>query len=232
MTDDIAFDDQSLIGQAAAGDLHAFETLMHRHNQKLYRAARSILHDDGEAEDAVQDAWWKAWSHLGEFRGEAQATTWLTRIAVNEALMRRRRNRSRDAVIQLESDDPVGDDAMATHESTAAGPPDAQPEQEAWRDELRGLIEQRIDALPEIYRTVFMLCGVEEMPATEVAAALGLPEATVRVRYMRARHLMQAALPQELDPRRAGAFSFAGARCDRIVAGVKARLHAAGQPRA
>lgn len=213
---------------ASAGDLHAFEVLMHRHNQKLYRAARSILRDDGEAEDAVQDAWWKAWGHLGEFRGEAQATTWLTRIAVNEALMRRRRNRSRDAVIQLESEEPIGDDGVAAYDSTAASPAAEQPEQEAWRAEVRQLIEQCIDALPEIYRTVFMLRGVENMPATEVAATLGLPEATVRVRYMRARHLMQAALPRDMDPRTAGAFAFAGERCDRIVAGVRARVHAAG----
>ncbi len=98
----------------------------------------------------------------------------------------------------------------------------------AWRAELRRRLEQRIDELPDLYRTVFVLRAVDDMPAAEVAAALDLPEATVRVRFMRARRLLQAALQSDFDPRAAGAFSFAGHRCDRIVAGVLARARAAG----
>ncbi|MBV2181776.1 MAG: RNA polymerase sigma factor [Castellaniella sp.] len=221
-------DDLSLIAYCRAGHLAAFDILMRRHNQQLYRAARSILHDEAEAEDAVQDAWWKAFQHLGDFRADAQPATWLTRITVNEALMRRRRNKSREAHIQSAYQASNEQDSMLPPGSNVPAPDTARPDQSAWRAELRQRIEQHIDALPDIYRTVFMLRGVEEMPAAEVAQVLGMPEATVRVRFMRARHLLQTAMRQEFDPKAAGAFSFAGERCDRIVAGVHVRMRAAG----
>lgn len=223
-----AADDLALIGWAANSDLAAFETLMRRHNQQLYRAARSILRDEAEAEDAVQEAWWKAYGHLRDFRAESRPATWLTRIAINEALMRRRRNRSREALIQSAYQVPPAQDTMPTPAPDTAAPTSVTPEQAAWRAELRHLLEQRIDELPEHYRTVFMLRAVDDMPAAEVATVLGLPEATVRVRFMRARRLQQKALQAEFDPRAAGAFSFAGHRCDRIVAGVLARVRAVG----
>ena len=226
--DPAAADDLALIGRAADGDLAAFETLMRRHNQQLYRAARSILRDEAEAEDAVQEAWWKAYGHLRDFRAEARPATWLTRIAVNEALMRRRRNRSREALIQSAYQAPHEQDTMPTHDPDTAAPAADGPDQAAWRAELRRRLERRIDELPDLYRTVFMLWAVDDMPATEVAAVLGLPEATVRVRFMRARRLLQEAMRPDFDPRAAGAFSFAGHRCDRIVAGVLARVRAGG----
>ena len=226
--DPAAADDLALIGRAADGDLAAFETLMRRHNQQLYRAARSILRDEAEAEDAVQEAWWKAYGHLRDFRAEARPATWLTRIAVNEALMRRRRNRSREALIQSAYQAPHEQDTMPTHDPDTAAPAADGPDQAAWRAELRHRLERRIDALPDLYRTVFMLRAVDDMPAAEVAAVLGLPEATVRVRFMRARRLLQEAMRPDFDPRAAGAFSFAGHRCDRIVAGVLARVRAGG----
>ena len=222
--DQAAAEDLMLIGRAANGDLSAFEALMRRHNQKLYRAARSILHDEAEAEDAVQDAWWKAYSHLQGFRADARPTTWLTRIAINEALMRRRRNKSREAIIQSPSTAQNAQDTMSTRYPDPAASDTSRPDQQAWRAELRQHLEQHIDALPDHYRTIFMLRAVDGMPATDVAAALGLPEATVRVRLMRARKLLQAAMRHEFDPGEAGAFSFAGHRCDRIVAGVMARI--------
>lgn len=226
---DLAKDsDLSLIAYCRAGHMAAFDVLMRRHNQQLYRAARSILHDEAEAEDAVQDAWWKAFQHLGDFRADAQPATWLTRIAVNEALMRRRRNKSREAHIQSAYQVSNEQDSMLSFGAHLPAPDTARPDQSAWRAELRSRIEQHIDALPDIYRTVFMLRGVEEMPASEVAQVLDMPEATVRVRFMRARHLLQAALRRDFDPKAAGAFSFAGDRCDRIVAGVHARMRAAG----
>ena len=226
--DPAAADDLALIGRAADGDLAAFETLMRRHNQQLYRAARSILRDEAEAEDVVQEAWWKAYGHLRDFRAEARPATWLTRIAVNEALMRRRRNRSREALIQSAYQAPHEQDTMPTHDPDTAAPAADGPDQAAWRAELRHRLERRIDALPDLYRTVFMLRAVDDMPAAEVAAVLGLPEATVRVRFMRARRLLQEAMRPDFDPRAAGAFSFAGHRCDRIVAGVLARVRAGG----
>lgn len=225
--DPSASDDLALIGRAANGDLAAFEALMRRHNQQLYRAARSILRDEAEAEDAVQEAWWKAYGHLRDFRSEARPATWLTRIAINEALMRRRRNRSREALIQSAYQAPHEQDTMPMHDPDTAAPASAGPDQMAWRAELRRRLERRIDELPDLYRTVFVLRAVDDMPAAEVAAVLDLPEATVRVRFMRARRLLQAAMQQDFDPRAAGAFSFAGQRCDRIVAGVLARVRAA-----
>ncbi len=228
VVDPAALDDLTLVRQAAAGELDAFNRLMRRYNQRFYRTARSILHDEMEAEDAVQEAWWKAWSHMKDFRGEAKPSTWLTRIVANEALMRRRRNKAREAVIQLVHHDPQEQDAMPIDDPRAALPDSAQPEQMAWRAELRRLVEQQIDAMPEMYRAVFMLRGVEEMPSSEVADVLGIPEATVRVRYMRARRLLQDRLQGTVDLHARDAFSFAGERCDRIVAGVHARLRAAG----
>ncbi|CAM5779176.1 RNA polymerase sigma factor [Castellaniella caeni] len=220
--------DLSLITLCGAGNLKAFDVLMKRHNQQLYRAARSILHDEAEAEDAVQEAWWKAFQHLQDFRADAQAATWLTRIAVNEALMRRRRNKSRETIIQSAYQVSGNSDNMLPPGATLPAPESSRPDQSAWRAELRHNIEQQIDALPDIYRTVFMLRGVEEMSATEVAQVLDIPEATVRVRFMRARHLLQAAMKHDFDPKAASAFSFAGERCARIVAGVHARMRAAG----
>ncbi|WP_323016602.1 RNA polymerase sigma factor [Castellaniella sp.] len=220
--------DLSLIAWCRAGKLQAFDLLMRRHNQQLYRAARSILHDEAEAEDAVQDAWWKAYQHLQDFRADAQPATWLTRIAVNEALMRRRRNKTREAHIQSAYQVSTDPDNMLAPGSDLPASDITRPDQSAWRAELRHQIERHIDALPDIYRTVFMLRGVEEMPAAEVAQILGMPEATVRVRFMRARRLLQDALKQDFDPHIGQAFSFAGERCNRIVAGVHARMRAAG----
>jgi RNA polymerase sigma-70 factor (ECF subfamily) len=185
-----------------------FEAIMRRHNRMLFRAARAILKDDAEAEEAVQDAYLKAFRAMGEFRGDAKLSTWLVRIAVNEALMRRRKRRPEVAeVIELE--------AVAGNDS---------PEREAARGELRKLLETRIDALPETYRTVFMLRALEEFSVEETAQALGIPEATVRTRFFRARSQLREALSQEIDLAIDQAFSFDGARCDRLVAGVLAVL--------
>lgn len=231
MTKSTLDDDLLIFQQVAAGDLGAFDRLMRRYNQRMYRTARGILHNDMDAEEAVQDAWWKAFQHLGEFRAEARPSTWLTRIVVNEALMRLRRNKTRDAVIQLaDNASDTLDHAMSTRDPTTSLPDTEQPDQQAWRAEIRHLIEDRINALPDLYRTVFMLRGVEDMPSAEVASILDIPEATVRVRYMRARRLLQDSLKDQLEPHVQGAFSFAGERCDRIVAGVHARMRAAGLP--
>lgn len=215
-------DELAEIARIAAGDAHAFERLMRRHNTRLYRAARSILKDEAEAEDAVQDAYWKAYQNIGRFRSDSKLSTWLTRIVVNESLMRLRRNKRRAQLIQSDMD------AHFDHErpgvaSTAAHAKD-NPAHAAWRTEVRQLIERRLDELPSTYRTVFMLRAVEGMPAVEVAEVLGIPEATVRTRYFRARRLMRDALAQDMDMCGRDAFSFAGGRCDRIVANVLARL--------
>lgn len=226
MADAISIDDTELINLAAAGDITAFDALMRHHNQRLYRVARSVLHNEADAEEAVQEAWWKAYNHLKDFRAEAKPATWLTRIALNEALMLRRRNKTHDAIIQSAYQDQQAQDIMPMDELSPASAAFTQPDQQAWRAELRRLVEQGIDALPDIYRSVFMLRGVEGMSTSEAAAVLDLPEATIRVRYMRARRLLQDALSRDIDQHTKDAFSFAGERCDRIVAGVHARIKA------
>lgn len=221
--------DAALIQATLAGDAHAFERLMRRYNQLLYRTARSILHDESEAEDAVQEAWWKAYTHLGDFRAEAKVSTWLTRIAVNEALMMLRRNKSREAIIQSEYQTTTGKSFMQDLESRAAAKPGDSADHQLWRTEIRQLLERHIDALPDIYRTIFMLRLVDGMPTADVAQALGITETTVRVRLMRARRMLKKGLQKEIDPHLPNAFSFAGERCNRIVEGVRTRMKKAAE---
>ena len=216
-----ACSDPELASLVACGDRAAFELLMRRHNRTLYRAARGILKDDAEAEDAVQDAWIDAWGAIGRYRGDAKLSTWLTRIAVNVALGRlRRRHRSADVVrIDGEIDmDTIGDDQGSTM------PAPERPDAAATRAQTRALLERAIDALPDAFRVVFVMRAVEEMTVEESAAALGIPEATVRSRFFRARGQLRESLAREIDLAVEQAFGFAGARCDRIVATVLARL--------
>jgi RNA polymerase sigma-70 factor (ECF subfamily) len=212
--------DAELVSRVAAGDPHAFALLMRRHNRMLFRAARSILRDDSEAEDALQDAYLQAFRAIGQYRGEAKVSTWLTRIVVNEAIARSRK-RAREAEVtplfadpglELRHGEEIMDDAADT------------PEHGAMRAEARVLVERSLDALPEAFRTVFMLRAVEEMNSEEVAACLGIPEATVRTRYFRARAMLRASLETQFDVALGDAFSFDGERCNRIVAAVLARI--------
>ena len=213
--------DSQLVERARAGDASAIEQLIRRYNRKLYRTARAILRDDAEAEDAVQEAYLQAFRNLATFRGDSSLGTWLTRIAANEALMRLRRNARRSEVIPLHDD---GDLPM----EAATGEEVATPEREAMGNEVRRMLEQQIDTLPDLYRTVFVLRAIEEMSVEETAAALSLPEATVRTRYFRARALLRTALERKVDDSLRETFSFDGARCDRIAAGVLARIKGTG----
>jgi RNA polymerase sigma-70 factor (ECF subfamily) len=213
--------DADLARRIAAGDQQAFVLLMRRHNQRLFRAARSILRDDAEAEDALQDAYLLAYRAMGSYRADARLSTWLTRIVVNEAIARRRKSARRAEVTPLYAGDgPEPQAAEAGMEQSDL----ESPETGAMRAEARALLEQSLDALPEAFRTVFVLRAVEEMSGEEVAACLGIPEATVRSRFFRARSMLRAALASQFDLALGDAFSFDGARCDRIVAGVLARL--------
>ena len=208
-----------LAARAACGDTVAMEAIMRRHNRTLYRAARSILKSDAEAEDAVQEAYVRAYQALPAFRGEASLGTWLTRIAVNEALGRLRRKRRENNVVAFgEGFDP---DTMSI---PSADGPDAA----AMRVQLRALLERHVDKLPAAFRIVFVLRALEEMSVEEVASCLDIAPATVRTRYFRARALLREGLERELDLAGADAFAFAGERCDRIVAAVLVRIRGLG----
>jgi RNA polymerase sigma-70 factor (ECF subfamily) len=220
-----ALPDTELVQRINTGDKRAFKLLMRRYNQALYRTARSILKDDAEAEDALQEAYLLAYRGIDKFRGDAKLSTWLTRIVVNEAIARRRKTHHRAEIICLDCDmehDPDAD--MANFAANAADITPDSPEGAAMRQDARRLLEAKIDDLPEAFRTVFVLRAIEEIPVDEVALALNIPEATVRTRYFRARSLLRKALAREIDVAFEDAFSFAGERCDRIVTGVLRRL--------
>jgi RNA polymerase sigma-70 factor (ECF subfamily) len=212
-----------LISRATLGDEKAFEAIMRRHNRLLFRTARSILKSDSEAEDALQNAYLRAWCALEGFRSDAKLSTWLVRIVVNEALGRLRRKTAQ--VIPL---DAAMNSIEPEIQASLIDDPDHQPENFVMRIQMRKLLEVRIDLLPEAFRTVFMLRAVEEMSVEEVAQALGIPEATVRTRFFRARSMLRESLASHIDVALNDAFAFDGARCDRIVAAVLARAGAEG----
>lgn len=216
-------DDLSLAKRVGAGDVQAFEQIMRRHNRMLYRTARSILRDDSEAEDCLQSAYLLAYRSMAGFAGRSKLSTWLARIVINEALGRKRRSARQGVVIAF---DAATDDQV--HSTIDTDAPD--PEGEAMRREFSTLIERRIDALPEAFRSVFVLRAIEELSVEETAELLDLPAATVRTRFFRARALLRESLARDVDSAVDQAFAFAGARCDRIVAAVLERLGAPAPP--
>ena len=209
--------DETLIARLRAGDAGAYEILLRRYNRRLFRVTRSILRDDDDAQDAMQEAYVRAFTNLGDYRTPGNFGAWLTRIAVNEALMKKRRdkrNAPRDAA-------PLHDEDDAVAEELAPGP---GTEVLAANDELRHLIEAAVDRLPESFRTVFVLRAIEQLSVEETATCLDIPVATVKTRFHRARGLMQQALTRYIDTAGLTAFDFAGPRCDRMVDTVLARL--------
>jgi RNA polymerase sigma-70 factor (ECF subfamily) len=194
---------------------------MRKNNGKLFRIARAILKDDGDAEDVLQDAYLEAYRHLDEFHGGSELSTWLTRIVINQALMRLRKEKRRSSIVPFR-----------TGATTDADGPEAQvpdnrsesPSAAAIRAETRRILERRIDELPSSFRTVFVMREVEDIGIDEIAECLSISPATVRTRLFRARALLRAALARDIDVATGDVFAFAGARCDRIVANVLARL--------
>ena len=212
-------DDAALVSRIAQHDEAAFEALMRRHNGRLFRVVRAILKDDAEAEDALQDAYLDAYRHIADFRGGAALGTWLTRIAINHALMRLRQHRRR-IVVPFEEwqSNPRPEESGVADERTES------PAASTLRSELRAMIERRLDSLPVAFRTVFVMREIEDMTVEETPACLSIPPATVRTRLFRARALLRQELSQDIDAATADVFGFAGARCDRIVASVLARV--------
>ena len=208
--------DDEVVARVLAGETSIFEIVMRRYNQRLYRVARAILRNDGEAEDVMQDAYVRAYEHLDQFAGRAKFSTWLTRIAVHEALARQRRgNRYQELEPMSENDgDPM--DGFASMALT--------PEEQVSNSEIRSLLEEAVEKLPEAYRTVFMLRDIEEMSTTDTANALEISEENVKVRLHRARALLAKTLYERAGMERKEAFNFHAVRCDRVVKNVFERI--------
>ena len=207
--------DEEVVERVRAGETALYEILMRRYNQRLYRVARAILRNDAEAEDVMQDAYVRAYQHLNQFAGKAAFSTWLTRIAVNEALGRLK---SRNRFDQLDMDEKYEETFMGPQENA----PD--PEVKASAGELRELLEAALLELPEQYRTVVMLRDIEEMTTSETAAALELTEENVKVRLHRGRLMIRNWLMERVGMNCKNAFPFMGERCDRVVAAVFSRI--------
>jgi RNA polymerase sigma-70 factor (ECF subfamily) len=196
---------------------------MRRHNQRLYRVARAIVKDDSEAEDVMQEAYVNAYTHLHQFEQRAQFSTWLTRIAVHEALARvRKRARFTD----LDEEGEAGDLAMA-----GFGANGRTPEQQASNAELRALLETAVEGLPSAYRVVFVLREVQGLSTAETAEALGVTEETVKTRLHRGRALLREELFQRAGIATSYAFEFHLSRCDRVVQNVLTRIAGLSLPR-
>lgn len=215
--------DTDLVTLMRRGDEAAFAIVIQRHNRRLFRVARSVIRDDAEAEDVVQEAYVRAFRNLDGFRGEARLSTWLTRIALNEALDRMRRRRPN---VPLTAIDDAGGGQESSLMSLFTGAAAADPERSASRAEIRRLVEDAIDALPSAFRTVFVLREIEGMSIEETASELDLKPETVKTRLHRARRQLRSALEDTLAAALNDAFPFDGARCTKMAERVLARLAA------
>jgi RNA polymerase sigma-70 factor (ECF subfamily) len=210
--------DEALIAQVLGGNTAVFELLMRRYNERVYRAARSIVRDEDEAEDVMQQAYVNAFTHLRQFTGAARFSTWLTRIVINEALARVRRHSRYE----------VFDDEHPNVEPFMSPDPSENPERQAFAHELRELLESAIDALPNGMREVFVLRDVEGLTTSEVAQCLGVSDDVVKTRLSRGRAMLRRLLMERTGATAPEAFRFYRPRCDRVVARVLARI--AAQP--
>ena len=233
MRDSLALDypalaDAELAALAQRGDRMAFGVIMQRCNQRLFRIARSVVGDDDEAEDVLQEAYMRAFTAIEGFRGEASLSTWLTRITLNEARGRLRRRRPSVALDALEAAQEAGA-ALVVFPRSISG---LSPEREAARSETRRLMEAAIDELPEPFRLVFILREIEECTVEETAGQLDILPETVKTRLFRARKLLRQALCEKLASSVTEAFPFLGPRCQRITEAVLDRLEERSSTRA
>ncbi len=212
-----ALPDVEIVRRVRSGDRASFEILMRRHNQRIYRAARAIVKDEADIEDVMQQAYINAFAHLHQFEERSQFSTWLIRIAVNEAIGRRQRIRPMRPFA-----DHVEDSAEAPLESIRSTQP--TPEHSAYASELQRILEDAVDELPEHYRTVFMLRDIEGCSTAETGTGLGLNDDVVKTRLHRARAMLRRAVSRRIGAVSAGAFQFRAPRCDRVVAFVLEHL--------
>lgn len=208
--------DETVVERVKSGNLAAFELLMRRYNQRLFRVARGIVADDHEAEDVVQETYVRAYERLSQFEGRAQFSTWLTRIAVNEAITRRRKTSRFWGQ--------VGSDAIDAVADTRASAMQNNPLEKASLSEIGKLIVTEVDRLPSDLRTVFIMRAVEQLDTRETADCLELSESNVKVRLHRAKALLRERIDQQVAADVRQLYLFDGDRCDRIVAAVFSRL--------
>jgi RNA polymerase sigma-70 factor (ECF subfamily) len=212
-------DESDLVRRALSRDGAAFRTIMERHNRRLYRIARAVLRDDSEAEDTVQESYVRAFANLGTFRGDSSLSTWLGRIALNEALGRLRRRRP---AVPIDTMEVLRTPAQIIQFPNAMTAED--PERTMAQREILRLVERATEALPEIFRTVFVTRVIEGMSVQETAELLDIEPETVKTRLHRARHLLRDQLESEIGPVLLDAFPFAGRRCARVTDAVLRRL--------
>ena len=202
--------DEQVVGHVLTGQTALFEILMRRYNERLYRVARTIVRDDGEAEDVMQQAYLNAYANLRQFAGKARFSTWLTKIAVNESLARARRRGKYE----------LYDDDLSNVEPFMADQSHLDPEREVFSGELRSLLEWAIDRLPDGAREVFVLREVEGLSTAEVADALGVSEDVVKTRLSRAKAALRRTVMERTGATAPQVFRFFRPRCDRVVARV------------
>jgi len=208
--------DDEVVARVRTGETGLYEMLMRRYNQRLFRVIRSVVTNDGEAEDVLQEAWVRAYEHLDQFEGRASFSTWVTRIAFHEALARTRNSKRWTPL-----ENPGGEImAEADRRQTTSETPEVQ----AMRGQLGRMLQAAVDALPETYRSVFVLREVEQLSTSETAECLELSEEAVKTRLHRSRALLRRELENRLGPAIAEAYAFLGTRCDRVVARVLERI--------
>lgn len=210
--------DDVLVSRVRAGETALYEMLMRRYNQRLFRVIRSVVKNDGEAEDILQEAWVRAYAHLDQFEGRASFSTWVTRIAFNEALAR-----TRYAKRWMPLENPGGEImAEAGRRQISLETPETQ----VMRGQLGRMLQAAVDGLPDTYRSVFVLREVEQLSTSEAAECLELSEETVKTRLHRSRALLRRELESQLGPAITEAYAFLGTRCDRVVTRVLERIGA------
>lgn len=214
-------DDNGLVELARSGDAAVFRVIMQRHNRRLYRVARGILGHDADTEDVVQETYVKAFKNLARFRGESSLATWLTRIAINEALGRKRKRRPTIDLSKLDMIDEQGEVRVLIF---PGAPVDGNPESDANRAEIRRLLERAVDDLPDAFRIVFVMRDIEQMNVEETASQLEIPPETVKTRLHRARRLLREALQEKLGSALQDTYSFDGERCERMTGAVLLRM--------
>jgi RNA polymerase sigma-70 factor (ECF subfamily) len=215
-----ALPDAEIVRRVRAGERALFEILMRRHNQRVYRAARAVVKDEAEVEDVMQQAYINAFTHLDQFEERSKFSTWLIRIALNEAFGRRRKMQRNESMTANQS---TQDEDQGELMDTIASP-QADPEHQAYAQELNRVLEAAVDTLPETYRIVFMLRDIEGLSTSETGEGLGLGDEAVKTRLHRARAMIRRAVTAQIGAVAAGSFQFHAPRCDRVVAAVLARV--------